>query len=152
MSHKQPLLLRRPVLILLMVPVMHVILTCIGSMLWADSAGTYNGPGAPRTTVSTRILTTTGQLQAQISANGFASLWQDVRPNPSGDGKDILNSVNFVVDGQTYRWKNGKLQRYDRGAGGWKTMKKPKPKKKQNSSASSSIVQVGDETVSLPDN
>jgi hypothetical protein len=110
---------------------------------WGDSAGKYkNGScgSGKKVTVETRLSATHNDLEFRlISEDGTSSTgWKDAEADPAGDGRDILNSNpadTITLDGERYRWKDGKLQELKDGGdpanpSDWCNVPKVKVKKK----------------------
>jgi len=85
-----------------------------------------------------------------VDATGISSVANGVAGAHSTPAAPTASSSGeWSTGGNTYRIKDGKVQK-KLPNGKWANMRPVKKKKQRNNQASSSIVQVGDEVVSLP--
>jgi len=99
-----------------------------------DSKGTY-GTGDDSVTITTHLSPSHNTLtfDAKNPSTGTTNNGLGAVADPSGDGKDILSSNEFTLDGETYKWSNGNLKKKGKN-GKWKLLpKKKEPKPKTNS-------------------
>lgn len=105
------------------------VLVLLGLPSQADSAGTYGD-----VTVTTTLSPTMNELSVTLSTTNdqgqtVTSGPHVVNADPNGDGRDVQTSPEITLDGDTYRWRNGKFQKKNAN-GTWKTIPKKKPGKK----------------------
>ena len=108
-----------------------IALLAIAAPAFADSRGTY-GTGDDSVVIATHLSASHNDLtfDARRPSTGTNRTGVGAEADPSGDGKDILNSGVFTLDGEEYKWSNGKLKKKGKN-GKWKILKKkkePKPK------------------------
>jgi hypothetical protein len=104
------------------------VLVLLGLPSQADSAGTYGD-----VTVTTTLSPTMNELSVTLSTTNdqgqtVTSGPHVVNADPNGDGRDVQTSPEITLDGDTYRWRNGKFQK--KNGNRWTTIPKKKPGKK----------------------
>lgn len=131
--------------LILMIPIL------FSAYALADSAGVY-GAGDEAVTVETNLSASHNDLTVRLTVNkadgsGTATTsWKDASADPSGDGRDVLDTGEITAEGRTFRWKDGKFQ--EKKDGVWRNPRKqPKPK---TSAGSSGFLPVGNNVGGLP--